>query len=133
MGFTLFTVSTTAKSAFEKKLTDCVTQAFADLGPNTRAVMKPARNETLEAGDHPRSGSVIPNHDLIADLARRIEISYRLRCSLWCEGCSTARVWDRAAHYLWQAHEESQERVPLDPELYVASQDVTSRFANPWF
>jgi hypothetical protein len=75
----------------------------------------------------------LPNQDLIDDLARRIERAYRLRCSLWCGGCSTARVWDRAAHYLWQAHVEAPDSVPLDAELYVAAQAISNRFANPWF
>jgi hypothetical protein len=76
---------------------------------------------------------VIPHQELIDDLACRIEIAYRLRCSRWRGGCSTARVWDRAALYLWQAHAEAPESVPLDPELYVASQDIAAQFANPWF
>jgi len=42
-------------------------------------------------------------------------------------------VWDRAALYLWEAHAEAPASVPLDAELYVASQDISSRFANPWF
>jgi len=42
-------------------------------------------------------------------------------------------VWDRAAFYLWQAHAEAPASVPLDAELYVASQNISSRFANPWF
>ena len=54
-------------------------------------------------------------------------------CPRWWGGCSTARVWDRAALYLWQAHVEAPESVPLDAELYVASQDIPCRFANPWF
>jgi hypothetical protein len=66
-------------------------------------------------------------------LAFRIETAYRLRFPRWWEGCSTVRVWDQAALYLWQAHEEAPESIPLDAELYVASQDISSRFANPWF
>lgn len=76
---------------------------------------------------------MIPNQDVIDELACRIEIAYRLRYSRWWEGCSTVRVWDRAALYLWHAHDEAPESTPLDPELYVASQDISSRFANPWY
>jgi hypothetical protein len=76
---------------------------------------------------------VIPNQAVIDDLAGRIECAYRLRCSRWCGGCSTARVWDQAALYLWQAHVDAPESVPLDAELFVASQDISGRFANPWF
>jgi hypothetical protein len=95
--------------------------------------MKAGKNTTAQGGDHPRSGRVIPNQEVIDDLACRIETAYRLRCSRWRGGCSTERVWDRAAFYLWQAHAEAPESVPLDPALYVASQDISSRFANPWF
>jgi hypothetical protein len=35
--------------------------------------------------------------------------------------------------YLWQAHADDQENVPLDAELYVAAQDISGRFSNPWF
>jgi len=42
-------------------------------------------------------------------------------------------VWAQAAHYLWQAHAEAPESVPLDAELYVAAQDISGQFANPWF
>jgi len=122
-----------AEACISENSKNFVTQAFADLGPNSRAVTKLAWNVTLEAVNHPRSGRVIPNQDLIAGLARRIEAAYRLRCSLWCGSCSTARVWDRAAYYLWQAHDEAPDNsVPLDAELYVASQEISSRFANPW-
>jgi len=70
---------------------------------------------------------------VIDNLACRIESAYRLRFSRWWGGCSTVRVWDRAALYLWEAHAEAPEAVPLDAELYVASQNISSRFANPWF
>jgi hypothetical protein len=116
-----------------KKFQDFVTQAFANLGPKSRAVTKAVRNRPIDSADEPRSGRVIPNQEVIGDLACRIETAYRLRSARWWGGCSTARVWDQGALYLWQAHIESPESIPLDAELYVASQDISSRFANPWF
>ncbi len=76
---------------------------------------------------------MIPHQEVIDDMACRIETAYRLRCPRWWGGCSTARVWDQAALYLWQAHAEDPERVPLDAGLFVAAQDISCRFANPWF
>jgi hypothetical protein len=40
-------------------------------------------------------------------------------------------VWSAAAWCLWQAH-ESDLRVPLDSELFVASQPITDALADPW-
>ncbi len=117
----------------QKKFKNTVTHRFADLGPKCRTVMKAVRNRTADGRDEARSGSVIPHQELIDDLACRIETAYRLRCPRWWGGCSTARVWDQAALYLWQAHVEDPERVPLDAGLYVAAQDISCRFANPWF
>ncbi len=76
---------------------------------------------------------MIPHQELIDDLACRIETAFRLRCPRWWGGCSTARVWDQAALYLWQAHAQDPGRVPLDAGLYVAAQNISRRFANPWF
>jgi hypothetical protein len=96
-------------------------------------VTKAASNKPGESGEDPGSGRVIPNQAVIDDLACRIETAYRLRCPLWWGGCTTERVWDQAALYLWQAHAEALETIPLDAELFVASQEISARFANPWF
>jgi hypothetical protein len=120
-------------TALFKKIKNSLTQPFANLGPTCGAAIMAARNCTGEDGKQvPRSGRVIPNQEVISDLACRIETAYRLRFSRWLGGCSTARVWDQAALYLWQAHENAPERTPLDAELYVASQKVSGGFANPW-
>lgn len=75
--------------------------------------------------------NVLPNQEMIDRLAERIERAFLRRYGSWNRGCSTSRVWSAAAHNLWQVHEESPE-LPLDPELYVASQSVSSRFSDPW-
>ncbi len=64
-------------------------------------------------------------------LATRIQQAYRRRDMHWNGGCSTTRVWTAAAMVLWQTHIENAE-VPLDPELFVASQPMKSDVANPW-
>ena len=117
---------------FQEKFKNSVTQSFADLGPKSRAVLSAAPIRTHDAADDSRSRRVIPTQEVIDNLASRIEAAYRLRSPRWSGGCSTARVWDRAALYLWHAHVEAPESVPLDAELYVASQDIAVRFANPW-
>ena len=74
---------------------------------------------------------MLPNQEMIDRLAERIERAYLRRCGSWNGGCSTSRVWSAAAHDLWQAHAETPE-LPLDPELYVASQSVLPGFSDPW-
>jgi hypothetical protein len=75
---------------------------------------------------------VLPTQALIDHLAVRIENAYALRRPRWRQGCSTARVWNAAAERLWQVHRSDPSRVPLDPELYVASQPISGRFSDPW-
>ena len=66
-------------------------------------------------------------------LAGRIEHAYELRPSAFGGAwCSTQRVWFAAAFRLWEAHNHDPLRVPLDPELYVASQPISGPFADPW-
>jgi hypothetical protein len=74
---------------------------------------------------------VLPTQELIEHLAERIERAYTLRRQQWCRGCSTRRVWSAAALRLWQAHVEDP-RVPLDCELYVASQVINESLSDPW-
>jgi len=64
-------------------------------------------------------------------LATRIQLAYRRRGLRWDDGRSTSRVWTAAAMVLWQAHLDDAE-VPLDPELFVASQPMKSGVADPW-
>jgi hypothetical protein len=75
---------------------------------------------------------VLPTHQMIDLLAVRVEQAYGLRVRRWWRGCSTSRVWHAAALRLWEAHAEDQERVPLDAELFVASQPISVALPDPW-
>jgi hypothetical protein len=79
-----------------------------------------------------RLTSVLPTQEQLHALAGRIEEAYALRRPRWWRGCSTARVWFAAADCLWDAHQSDPERVPLDPELYVSSQPISTPLADPW-
>jgi hypothetical protein len=79
----------------------------------------------------PGSSEVLPTQEVIDDLAGRIERAYALRRAEWRRGCSTRRVWAAAALCLWQAHTEDP-TVPLDSELFVASQPITESLGDPW-
>lgn len=68
---------------------------------------------------------------MIDHLAHRIERAYALRRAGWYRGCSTRRVWAAAAQCLWQAHVEDP-TLPLDSELFVASQPITGSLVDPW-
>ncbi len=61
----------------------------------------------------------------------RIERAYALRRAGWDRGCSTRRVWAAAALCLWQAHVDDP-TLPLDSELFVASQPITGSLGDPW-
>jgi hypothetical protein len=74
---------------------------------------------------------VLPTQEIIDHLADRIERAYLLRRSGWYRGCSTRRVWSAAALCLWQA-KESDPTLPLDSELFVASQPLDSPAGDPW-
>ena len=65
-------------------------------------------------------------------MAGRIEQAYGLRRPRWLRGCSTSRVWYTAALRLWESHTGDPVRVPLDPELFVASQPISAPFSDPW-
>ncbi len=73
-----------------------------------------------------------PSQVVIEQLSRRIQQAYGLRRPDWRGGCSTARVWSAAAERLWAAHVADPARVPLDAELFVASQPIAASFADPW-
>jgi hypothetical protein len=79
-----------------------------------------------------RISLVLPTHQMVDLLAVRIERAYGLRVRRWWRGCSTSRVWHAAALRLWEAHSADQERVPLDAELFVASQPISVPLADPW-
>jgi hypothetical protein len=75
--------------------------------------------------------NVLPTQDVIDRLANRIERAYSLRRAQWWRGCSTRRVWSAAALRLWQAHVDDPQ-LPLDSELFVASQPITDSLSDPW-
>ena len=74
---------------------------------------------------------VLPTQDVIDQLADRIERAYSLRRAQWWRNCSTRRVWSAAALRLWQAHVDDPQ-LPLDSELFVASQPISSALSDPW-
>ncbi len=78
-----------------------------------------------------RSYKVLPTQETLDHLADRIERAFTLRRSNWYRGCSTPRVWSAAATILWEAHTKDPV-IPLDPELFVASQPLAAPFADPW-
>ena len=75
---------------------------------------------------------VLPTHEVLDHVAARIEQAYGLRRSRWFRGCSTTRLWYSAALRLWEAHSTDPAQVPLDPELYVASQPISTPLSDPW-
>ena len=75
---------------------------------------------------------MLPTHEVLDHLAGRIEQAYALRRPRWLRGCSTSRVWYTAALRLWESHNADPVRVPLDPELFVASQPISAPFSDPW-
>ena len=74
---------------------------------------------------------MLPTQETIDQLANRIERAFTLRSSAWYRGCSTTRVWSAGATILWQVSCEDPE-IPLDPELFVASQPINAPYADPW-
>src|SRR5947209_16287235 len=79
----------------------------------------------------PRPDTVLPTQKTIDRLAERIERAFTIRHTPWYRGCSTPRLWSAAATRLWQVHREDR-RIPLDPELFIASQPLTESFIDPW-
>jgi hypothetical protein len=75
---------------------------------------------------------VLPTHQILDLLAVRVEQAYGLRVRRWRRGCSTSRVWHEAALRLWEAHAHDPEFVPLDAELFVASQPISCSLPDPW-
>ena len=74
---------------------------------------------------------MLPSQEVIDRLAARIERAFTLRSSTWYRGCSTPRVWSAGAMILLQVSIEDPE-IPVDPELFVASQPIHKPFADPW-
>lgn len=74
---------------------------------------------------------MLTTQDRIETLMTRIEKAYRLRCPQWHGGCSSSRVWAVAAAHLIEAN-ACDPSLPVDPELFVASQWIKSPIADPW-
>ncbi len=74
---------------------------------------------------------MLPTQETLDRLAERIERAFTLRRSNWYRGCSTSRIWSAAAAILWEVHSKDSS-IPLDPELFVASQPLSAAFADPW-
>ncbi|RUL88873.1 hypothetical protein [Tautonia sociabilis] len=64
-------------------------------------------------------------------LADRIRRAYLRRRPWWSGGDPGSSVWAAAASALIQAH-GTDRRLPLDPELFVASQPASDALADPW-
>ena len=75
---------------------------------------------------------MLPSQVVLGKLSRRIERAYSLRRPDWRGGCSTSRVWSAAASRLWAAHAADPAGIPVDAELFVASQPISAPFADPW-
>ena len=75
---------------------------------------------------------MLPSQVVLAKLSRRIEQAYGLRRPDWRGGCSTPRLWSAAAVRLWSTHAADPSGIPLDAELFVASQPISVPFADPW-
>ena len=75
---------------------------------------------------------MLPSQVVLGKLSRRIEQAYGLRRPDWRGGCSTSRLWSAAAGRLWAAHAADPVEIPLDAELFVASQPIAVPFADPW-
>lgn len=89
--------------------------------------MKPSRRCDLRQDEV----NVFATQTAIDILAKRIEQAYALRQPRWYSGCSAPGVWMAAAAMLYRVHREDPS-IPLDPELYVASQSVAATLPDPW-
>lgn len=74
---------------------------------------------------------MLPTQETIDQLACRIERAFCRRNDRWHRGCSTPRVWSAAAINLLRAHQEDP-GLPIDPELFVASQPAAKGYTDPW-
>ena len=68
----------------------------------------------------------------LPELADRIEQAYARRRPGRHLSVVDPGLWTAAAAALLQTHCDDPERVPLDPELYVAAQSRSTSFNDPW-
>jgi hypothetical protein len=64
-------------------------------------------------------------------VAERIARAYLRRQPFWYPGCSNPRVWEAAAEALVRLNRKDP-AIPVDPELFVASQPIDSPLSDPW-
>ena len=69
--------------------------------------------------------------DVIQGLADRIERAYRRTRPQWRPGCCNPGVWSAAAAALIQINRDDP-AIPIDPELFVASQPGALPLDDPW-
>ena len=74
---------------------------------------------------------MVPTCETTQELAERIERAYLRGRPRWRQGCSNPRVWLVAAANLVRLHREDP-AIPVDPELFVASQPAASPLDDPW-
>ena len=74
---------------------------------------------------------MLATQDEIETVAARIEKAYRVHRPDWNGVCSTHRVWSVAAMNLLRTRQGAWS-VPVDPELFVASQKGNKAYADPW-
>lgn len=72
-----------------------------------------------------------PQRMLKDSLVRRLEQAYRLRHPDWRDSCRSDRVWSVAANILIEVNVQDPS-IPVDPELYVAAQPLSTHWADPW-
>ena len=74
---------------------------------------------------------MLPTQATLETLAERIEQAYRRVRPRWCGIAVSSRVWEMAAAGLYLLHSRNPS-IPLDPELFVASQPMIGRWSDPW-
>ncbi len=74
---------------------------------------------------------MLSTQEVIDTLTHRIERAYRLRRPEWYGGCSSSRIWGTVATGLIEAT-AADACLPVDPELFVASQSLVSTYPDPW-
>ncbi len=116
------------KKGFSTRSTKGMSRSGRVLGSQWRRDRDAAKEVWLDARIEV---NVLTTQSVIEALAVRIELAYRRRRPGWRDGSSTPRVWQVAAETLIRAG-QADLSMPLDPELFVASQPCTSAQANPW-
>ncbi len=74
---------------------------------------------------------MVPIRSATQELADRIERSYRRSRPRWRLDTSNPGVWAHVASTLLGLHDQDPD-VPVDPELFVASQPPASPLDDPW-